>query len=350
MTPIIKETIISIILLAAVVLFASFIKLIWQLVFIRIAKKTRTKLDLTILQAIQKPVYFTITIIGFFFVFKRITEKIPGIENLVIVKVGNGTFFIALVLIISYLAYAFIKAFCDWYLKEIAAKTKSKFDDHFIPLFSRIMKIVIVFIVLTIVLSHFKINITGFLATAGVASLAIALAAQDSLANMFASFTLLVDRPYGVGDRIELSSGEIGDVYEIGLRSTKILSFANTLIVIPNAEIAKSKIINYSYPDPKLAIRQKVSVAYGTDLDRVKKILVEVSLSHPEVKKEPGPIVYFTEFGNSSLNLLSICWIDSFKDKFRINDELNMQIKKRFEEEKIEIPFPQQDIHIKEAR
>ncbi|HCG77581.1 TPA: hypothetical protein DEW49_06770 [bacterium] len=68
------------------------------------------------------------------------------------------------------------------------------------------------------------------------------------------------------------------------------------------------------------------------------------------MKKEPGPIVYFTEFGNSSLNLLSICWIDSFKDKFRINDELNMQIKKRFEEEKIEIPFPQQDIHIKEAR
>jgi len=347
MNPITRETIVAIILLAGVVLFAYIVKLIWQLVFIRIARKTRTKLDLMVLRSIQKPVYFTIIIFGFFFVFKRITNKIPPAKDLLLVKVGDGIFFIALVSIISYLAYAVIKVFCDWYLKEIAVKTKSKFDDQFIPLFSRIMKIVIVFIVLTIILSHFKINITGFLATAGVASLAIALAAQDSLANMFASFTLLIDRPFRVGDRIELGSGEIGDVYEIGLRSTKILSFDNTLLVIPNAEIAKSKVINYSYPDPKLKIRQKISVAYGTDLNKVKRILKEVCSCHPEVKKEPEPIVYFTEFGDSSLNLLSICWIDSFKDKFRINDELNMEIKKQFKKEEIEIPFPQQDIHIK---
>lgn len=207
MNPITKETITAIILLAGVVLFAYIIKLIWQLVFIRIARKTRTKLDLMVLQSIQKPVYFTIIIFGFFFVFKRTIDEIPLAKDLLLVKVGDGIFFIALVSIISYLAYAFIKVFCDWYLKEIAAKTKSKFDDQFIPLFSRIMKIVIVFIVLTVILSHFKINITGFLATAGVASLAIALAAQDSLANMFASFTLLIDRPFRIGDRVELSSG-----------------------------------------------------------------------------------------------------------------------------------------------
>lgn len=347
MKPITRETIIAIILLAGVVLFAYIVKLIWQLLFIRIAKKTKTKLDSMVLQSIQKPVYFTIIIFGFFFVFKRITNNLPLTKDFLLVKVGDGIFFIALVSIISYLAYVFIKVFCDWYLKEIAVKTKSKFDDQFIPLFSRIIKILIIFIVLTIILSHFKINITGFLATAGVASLAIALAAQDSLSNMFASFTLLIDRPFRVGDRIELGSGEIGDVYEIGLRSTKILSFDNTLLVIPNAEIAKSKVINYSYPGPKLKIRQKISVAYGTDLNRVKRILKEVCLQHPEVKKKQEPIVYFTEFGDSSLNLLMVCWIDSFKDKFRINDELNMEIKKRFKEEEIEIPFPQQDIHIK---
>ena len=347
MNPITKETITAIILLAGVVLFAYIIKLIWQLVFIRIARKTRTKLDLMVLQSIQKPVYFTIIIFGFFFVFKRTIDEIPLAKDLLLVKVGDGIFFIALVSIISYLAYAFIKVFCDWYLKEIAAKTKSKFDDQFIPLFSRIMKIVIVFIVLTVILSHFKINISGFLATAGVASLAIALAAQDSLANMFASFTLLIDRPFRIGDRVELSSGEIGDVHEIGLRSTKILSFDNTLLVIPNAEIAKSKVINYSYPDPKLKIRQKISVAYGTNLNGVKRILKEVCLQHPEVEKEPEPIVYFTEFGDSSLNLLMVCWIDSFKDRFRINDELNMEIKRQFEKEEVEIPFPQQDVHIK---
>ena len=347
MTPITRETIILIILLAGVVLLAYLIKLIWQFVFIGIAKKTRTNLDLMLLQNIREPVHLAIIIIGFSIVFKRM-EKIFEIKDLLAGKIGNGIFFILLTLIISYLAYALIKTFCDWYLKEIATKTKSKFDDQFIPLFSRVMKIVIVFIVLTVILSHFKINITGFVATAGIASLAVALAAQDSLANMFASFTLLVDRPFRVGDRIELSSGEIGDVYGIGLRSTKILSFDNTLLVIPNAEIAKSKIINYSYPDPKLKIRQKVSVAYGTDLEKVKRILKGVCSCHPEVKKEPRPIVYFTEFGESSLDLLLICWIDSFQDKFRINDEINMEIKKQFEKEKVEVPFPQQDIHIKE--
>ncbi len=346
MKPITRETIISIILLAGVVLFAYLIKLIWQLVFIRIAKKTRTKLDLMILQNIQGPVYLTIIVIGFSSVFKRM-EKILEVKDALIGKISDGIFFILLALVISWLAYTFIKTFCDWYLKEIASKTKSKFDDQFIPLFSRVMKIVIVFIVLTIILSHFKINITGFVATAGIASLAVALAAQDSLANMFASFTLLVDRPFRVGDRIELSSGEIGDVYGIGLRSTKILSFDNTLLVIPNAEIAKSKVINYSYPDPKLKIRQKVSVAYGTDLEKAKRILKGVCSCHPEVKKEPRPIVYFTEFGESSLDLLLICWIDSFQDKFRINDEIIMEIKSQFEKERIEIPFPQQDVHIK---
>ncbi len=347
MKPITREIIMAIVLLAGVVLLAHIIKLIWQLVFIRIAKKTRTKLDLMILQNIQNPVYFTIIIFGFFFVFKKVINKIPAAKDLLLVKIANGIFFIALVLIISYLAYILIKAVCDWYSEEIAVKTKSKFDDQFIPLFSRITKIVIVFLALTVILSHFKINISGFLATAGVASLAIALAAQDSLANMFASFTLLIDQPFRVGDRIELNAKEIGDVYEIGLRSTKILSFDNTLLVIPNAEIAKSKVINYSYPDPKLKIRQKISVAYGTDLEKVKRILVKVSRSHPDVKKEPEPRVYFTEFGDSSLNLLSICWIDSFKDKFRINDELNMEIKEQFKKEEIEIPFPQQDVHLK---
>ncbi len=341
-----KEAIITLILFATVILIAHIIKFIWRHFFIRIAKKTRTNLDLMILQATENPVYITLLSIGFYLSIQKLVAT-EEIKESFWIKGLSGFFYTFLVLSITYLLYALIKGFCDWYLKDIAEKTKTKFDEQFIPLFSRLLKIVLFFIAATIILSKFKVNISGFIATAGIASLAFALAAQETLSNFISGFMLLVDRPFRVGDRIELPGGELGDVYEIGMRTTKILSFNNTMLVIPNSEIAKTKIINHSYPDPKVKIRQTISVAYGSDLEKVKDIVLKVCKSHPKVLNEPEPQIFFTEFGESSLDLKMICWVEDLKEKFRTNDELNMEIKKRFEEEKIEIPFPQTDIHIR---
>lgn len=341
-----EELIKLIISLSATIVVAYIVKFIWKHFLPKIAKKTPTKLDIIIIEQTAVPVHLVIIAAGFFIFFQKFS-LVTATQDNVFMKVLYGLLYSFLIYSISFLTYAVIKSFCDWYLKEIAHKTETNFDEQFIPLFSKIIKIVIFFIATTIVLSQMKVNISAFIATAGVSSLAIAFAAQETMANFISGFMIMVDKPFRIGDRIQLDSGDIGDVYEIGLRTTKILSFDNTLLIIPNNEIAKSKIINHSYPDQKVKIRETVGVAYGTDLNKVKQILLDICASHPEVLKEPPPAVYFSNFEESSLDLLIICWVHDYKEKFRINDEINMEIKKRFEQEGIEIPFPQRDVHIK---
>jgi len=161
---------------------------------------------------------------------------------------------------------------------------------------------------------------------------------------------LIADRPFRVGDRVQLADGQMGDVLDIGLRRTDVLSFDNTVISLPNAEVAKSQIINYSAPDAKFKIRATLGVAYGTNLRQVKAILNDVMTSHKDVLKEPAPVVYFTEFADSALNLLLVCWVADYREQFRIRDELFMTVKDRFEAENISIPFPQRDVHLYAAK
>lgn len=330
--------------LAGVVVLSFAVSFIWKNVFRLIARKTTTELDNMIFGYTEKPVGFLVLVVGFYFVMRRLT-KYQFMDHSVILQIINGVFYTAAVMAVSLFIYALIKAILDWYAQEKALKAGIVVQD-FIPLVKRLIQAVILFISIMIVLGHFNINITGLVATAGIASLAFALAAQDSISNMIAGFLIMVDRPFRVDDRVELADGTMGDVLEVGLRSTKILSFDNTVVVVPNSEIAKAKITNFGYPNPKVKIRQIINVAYGSDIKKVKKILKEICQAHPDVLDDPVPEVYFTEFGESSLNVLSVCWVSDYKEKFRITDELNMEIKRRFEEENVEIPFPQRDVHV----
>jgi len=240
-----------------------------------------------------------------------------------------------------------LRTVIDWYLHNIARRTQTALDDLFLPLLRKVLVVVVYFLAFTIILSHFEINVTGLIATAGVASLAIALAAQDTLGNMLAGFMILTDRPFREGDRIELNNGMRGDVLHIGLRSTKILSREGKYVVIPNKDLANGQVINHVLPDPKMRLRIPVGVAYGTDMRKVKAIIRSILDENPRVLKDPPPRIYFTEFGESSLNLLIRCWIEDARDQWPVTDEINMAIKDRFEAEGIEIPFPQRDIHIR---
>jgi len=330
---------------AGVVVLSFVVRFIWQNVFKLIARKTHTELDNMIFEYTEKPVSFLVIVVGFYFIMRDLAKD-QFMNGSFVLQIINGVFYTAAVVVVSLFIYALLKAILDWYAQEKALKAGIVVQD-FIPLVKRLIQAVILFISIMIVLGHFNINITGLVATAGIASLAFALAAQDSISNMIAGFLIMVDRPFRVDDRIELADGTMGDVLEIGLRSTKILSFDHTVIVVPNSEIAKAKITNFGYPNPKVKIRQVVNVAYGSDIVKVKKILKEICQAHSDVLKDPAPDAYFMEFGESSLNVLSVCWVSDYKEKFRITDELNMEIKRRFEEENVEIPFPQRDVHVR---
>lgn len=161
---------------------------------------------------------------------------------------------------------------------------------------------------------------------------------------MIAGFVIMTDLPFRVGDRISLSSGEIGDVYEIGLRSTKVRTFDNTLLIVPNAEIIKEKVVNLSYPNPLLRVKVLVGVAYGSDLELVKKILEDVCKENPKVMDNPPPVSYFLEFGESSLDLRVTCFVNDWNEEWNTAEEIRLEIYKRFIENAIEIPFPQRTL------
>ncbi len=179
--------------------------------------------------------------------------------------------------------------------------------------------------------------------------IAIGFVAKDTLANLFAGVFILADSPYKIGDYVVLDSGERGKVTHIGIRSTRLLTRGDVEITIPNAVMGNTRISNESGgPHEKYRLNIKIGVAYGSDIDQVKAVLMEVALNENEVCDEPEPRVRFRSFGNSSLDIELLCWVEIPEVRGRVLDALNTTIYKRFTAEGIEIPYSKHDIFIKE--
>jgi MscS family membrane protein len=155
--------------------------------------------------------------------------------------------FSLIVLFIAYWLSKITVVLFEWYAINFAAKTKTNLDDKFIPLFKRIAVTIIWVLGIIILLGRFGININALVATLGVGSLAIALAAQDTIANIIAGFLIMIDRPFSIGDTIKIPSGEKVKVLDIGIRRSKFVAEDKAIIIVPNLELSKSKIVNYTY-------------------------------------------------------------------------------------------------------
>jgi len=163
-------------------------------------------------------------------------------------NIGHAFFALGLIIIVYWLQRA-CDAFFNWYRQNVASRTKTTLDERFVPLFAKLTNVILWIIALIILLSRFGININALVATLGVGSLAIALAAQDTIANLIAGFLIMVDRPFKIGDRIKLPTGEMVEVLEIGTRRSKFLSEDKAIIIVPNLDLSKKKIINYTYSE-----------------------------------------------------------------------------------------------------
>lgn len=225
----------------------------------------------------------------------------------------------------------------------------SMIEERTLPLFSMLGKLVLIGAGSYAFLAIWGIDPRPWLASAGIVGIAIGFAAKDSLANLFGGVFVVADSPYKLGDFINLDSGERGRVTHIGIRSTRMLTRDDVEITIPNAQIANAKVINESGgPWEKERIRIKVGVAYGSDVDRVCDLLVEIAHSDEHICASPDPRVRMRGFGASSLDFELLCWIDEPVLRGKLSHEMYMKIYRAFGEEGIEIPYAKWDVHIKE--
>jgi small-conductance mechanosensitive channel len=206
-----------------------------------------------------------------------------------------------------------------------------------------------------VMLNFLGISITPLLTAMGVGGLAVALALQDTLANLFAGLHILMEQSVRVGDFIRLETSQEGYVEDITWRTTRVRMLSNNVVVIPNSKLAQSVVTNYYLPEKRMSLLVPVGVSYECDPDRIENILVDVAEKAvgviPGLRGDPAPFVRFIPgFGASSLDFTLICQVEEFVDQYIVQHELRKRIFRRFREEGVEIPFPQRTVHIREEK
>jgi small-conductance mechanosensitive channel len=203
-----------------------------------------------------------------------------------------------------------------------------------------------------VLLSAVGIEITPMLTALGVGGLAVALALQDTLSNLFAGIHLVADRPIRVGDYVKLGDGVEGYVVDIGWRSTRVQTLQNVVVIVPNRTVAQSVIVNYDLPESRMSLRIQVGVSYAADPDHVERVLTQEALAAagevPGLLKDPPPVARFIPgFGEHSLDFTLICQVATFVDQYLVQHELRKRILRRFRAEGIEIPFPVRTVELR---
>jgi small-conductance mechanosensitive channel len=336
----IKEILVAILIFAVFWWFSRVVR--WLLVNIapRFTSFTSTDLDDRILQRITPPLSLLVVFAGLYYSISYLA--LPQKAHMV----ASGFVFILNMAILTNVAYRCTDELLKWYAAKLVQRHGEGVDRQLIPLAEKIILIFLVGTALIIVMKHFNYDILSLVTALGIGSLAIGMAAKDTLANMISGFTLMIDRPFRIGDRIHLKDGNWGDVADIGMRTTKIKTVDNTLLIIPNSDLCNTTVINLAFPDVRAKGKISVGVAYGSDVELVKNTLVSAALEIPTVLRDPAPEAYFTSFGDSSLNMALFFWVEEYNKVFSTTDNINELIIKRFGESGIIFPFPTRTVYL----
>jgi small-conductance mechanosensitive channel len=318
------------------------------------ALSTDTLLDDILLLAIGKPLVVTILAVSAYIALAAFVIEPESMQwtiggmNFSGYQFINSFFIIVAAWIVSTFTYNLITTYGQW----LVSKADREIDAQLLPTLELFSKYFIWFIAILLILSEFKIDITPMLAGAGIGAIALALAAQEILGNFLGGAIITIDKPFKVGDRIKYDA-YFGDVISIGPRTTRIKTLDYQIVSIPNSKLTSNVVLNYALPDLKMKVRIPFSVAYGSDIKRVKQILLELALEAAEktawVLTDPVPSVYFLEFGESSLNGQLILYTNNYDYLWDVQDYLNIRIDERFKDEGIEIPFKQVDIRLRSS-
>ena len=308
---------------------------------LRAVNKTRFQLGGEVISILHQPVFYSILMLGLAIAL-RVSPLGGSVESASVAMLKTINIFIwtaFFVRLSSILLQASIRH----------PQHQQLVNQQSMPLFKNLVFLIIFAIAFYLAFQTWGVDMTAWLASAGVLAIAIGFAAKDTLSNFIAGIFILAEAPYKIGDYIVLDTGERGEITEIGIRSTRMLTRDDVELTIPNGIMGNSKIVNESGgPHPKFRIRIPVGVAYGSDVENVKSALHEVAAASEHVCETPEPRVRFRQFGESSLDFELLCWVNQPAQRGLAVDLLLTAINQRFNEEGLEIPFAQRDIYIKE--
>ena len=271
------------------------------------------------------------------------------------IQLIEKAFFAVLIILFAAPVKDFLVTLLTYLQNNIAAKTKTKIDNIIFDLLHKFIGVIVYVTAIILALDILGVNVMPFIAGAGVLGIAIGFAAKDTLSNLIAGVLLIIDRPFEIGDRIEVwnapaGSATWGDVIDIGLRATKIRTTDNIVIIIPNNEIMTRDIVNYTIITSKIRVRIDIGVAYDADMKKTKEIIKKVADSADWIAKDPSPQVVVRRFGESSVDLQLRVWIDDARKRMDTISYITDKVKDEFDKEGIEIPYPKRDIIITDKR
>ena len=332
----------TIIVLSAFI--ALVVDLVMRKVLLGLAGKTATDFDDLVVEALRRPVSVSIMVLGVGSALARIALPDPlpfivtGVCYTVAVLSWNDAAFKLREPLFARLSG--LQGRVRW----IQART--------LPLFEIIFRFVTIGLAIYFVLLAWNVDLTAWMASAGILGIAIGFGAKDSMSNLFAGLSILADSPFEEGHYLILEDGTQGEVHTIGMRSTRIKTLDEVLIIIPNAILANTRIINASGGAPRERIRARLGVAYGSDVNQVRAMLLEIGKSTEGVLLEGNrtdPKVFFCGLGDSSLDFELRVWIHPPKKRDEVLDALYTRIYNECGERGINIPFPQTDVHLHNA-
>ena len=338
----------SIISISAIFLSAAIAWWIFNAIVRKLERKYHDRVFLekgdSIFILVKRAGHYTILILVGIVLVKQL--QVPIVEKI---------FYAFMILILSSFANGIFSHLIPYLENMLAAKTETHIDDVMLGLAKRFLGVIIYATGFILALDVLGLNIMPFVAGAGVAGIAIGFAAKDTLSNLIAGILLIIDRPFEVGDRIEVwsaptNSATWGDVIDIGLRATKIRTTDNIVIVIPNNEIMRRDIINYTTITKEIRVRVPIGIAYDADVKKAKAIITKISLELEWILKEPAPKVVVKSFGDSAVNLEARIWITEPRRRMDTISHITDRVKEEFQKEGIEIPYPKRDIFIKESK
>ena len=320
----------------------------------RLAKRTATDLDDQFVRSLRKAIRLTVVawavaqLVGDWIPVDEAPATADGADAISLQQWVWGVWMVLIFIPVSNFVGQLLRVFEG----RIMARSDTALDETALPMVNRFVRVLVMALGVMLAMAYLGIEIAPLLAGAGVVGLALSLAAKDTLSNLIAGVLLIMDRPFQVGDRIELwnapnETGTWGDVIEIGIRATKIRNPDNLVVVVPNNEIMQRDIINYTMSGQDIRLRIPFSVAYESDIERAKVLLIQAALEVEGVKPDPTPIVIVRGFGPSEVNLQLRVWILEARNRRRIADEITGIALQAFARENVEIPYPKRELYIK---